>query len=302
MATYQIEPSPYLSKKFLSAWELFKIHNLKTKRTSYEYMIVVNNICNTLCCDFLDITAKGASKYFSDMVRNTNSSGKKLSVKTLNSRFSMLRSISSFIYENKEKLHLDSYVNVFLSVNIAHFSEMLNPSSIPSLQDLDVLLESVKDDPLLFCIFCLVIRCGLSAGDICVLKVEDIKCDDSGKAVAFITHGAKTRTVLIPPDVFSLIRNYTSAESGHLFLNRQNLPLSYKTLNLYVRNAITAAGFHFTLQDMRNAAIAYMLHGGAGFNETAAYVGISERWLYRYKDVLGNLSIPPCEYQNFRLK
>lgn len=301
MTAYNMEPCAYLSKQFLDIWELFRIHHLKNKKTAYEYMIVINSICSTLCCDFLAIDADGARRFFNELAVRSKTEKKKLSVKSINNRYSVLRSVASFIVDNKERFHLDDYSNVFLEVDIEHYSEMVDPCAIPTLEQLDILLESVKSDPMLYCIFCLVIRCGFSASDICMLRSDHIFCDDSGRAVAIIPHGKKNRSIVIPPDVLNLLKKYSVEDTDYLFRNRRNNPLTYKTLSLYVREAVRAAGFSFTLQDMRNASIAYMLLGGANYNAAASYYGISERWMYRYKNVIDTLEIPPCEYQNFRL-
>lgn len=303
MPSYPDEPT--LSPKFLSIWDAFTAQKLKNKRTSYEYMLMINSICSYLSCDFLEITIEGAKYFFLNMVNKSNQSEKKLSVKTLNGRYSCLRSIGNFIAEHRDIFELPDYINVFLYVDIAHYSEMLNPSSVPSLEELDRLLTSVKGDDMLYLIFCLVIRCGFSAGEICSLAAEHIQIDGADRAFVLITHGKVTRQVKIPPDVFPVLSSYANERgivSGPLFHNLKGGPLTYKTLNSYVKSAVKAAGLSFTLQDMRNASIAHMLVGGASFQDTASYVGISERWMYRYKDVLESLDTAPCDYQNFRIK
>lgn len=78
--------------------------------------------------------------------------------------------------------------------------------------------------------------------------------------------------------------------------------MQYHALYDMIRDAMQNAGLSYTMQDIRNASIAHMLHGMADPNDVAAYVGISERWLFRYRDVLNTLDKAPCDYQCFQLK
>ena len=43
---------------------------------------------------------------------------------------------------------------------------------------------------------------------------------------------------------------------------------------------------HYTMQTLRHAAISYMLLGGATKEETAAYTGVTGKWMNRYDKIV----------------
>ena len=114
-----------------------------------------------------------------------------------------------------------------------------------------------------------------------------------------------SRIVKVPDDVKILVLSYCENHgyhSGPVFFNKRGKPMQYHALYDMIRDAMQNAGLSYTMQDIRNASIAHMLHGMADPNDVAAYVGISERWLFRYRDVLNTLDKAPCDYQCFQLK
>lgn len=301
---YNIQPSPQLSEKFLELWNRFSSAKLHHPKSRYEYLRQINRICDYLECDFLDISLSGVNSYFKHLASSRTADGSsKYTLKTMNGILSYFKSISSFIMVQSD---MEGYSNVFLSVDIEHYSDFINPASVPSLKELDMLLSSVKDNDMLYLIFSLIIRCSLTTSEICSLKAEMILSDGNNRYfISFRKKNNTIRRVKIPDDVVRLLLDYTSEnniQSGPLFFNSRGHAITYHNLNRWTKEAMTAAGFNYTLQDIRNSAIAFMLHGGADANSTAEYAGISERWMYRYGEVLDSLDTAPCDYQNFIIR
>lgn len=299
MKSYTIHPSDLLSNDFMTLWELFS-RSLKKSKTRYEYMLAINMICEYCNCDFLLITYEMADRFFHFLVKERH-----LGIKSISSRLSYYRSIGSFITENKTLIDLNNYTNPFDAILADSYSEYLTPESIPTLKELDHLFVCSKNNDMLYLILALILRCGLAASEICPLTAESFQMDSFERMYISIKKPSQSRIVKVPDDVKILVLSYCENHgyhSGPVFFNKRGKPMQYHALYDLIRDAMQNAGLSYTMQDIRNASIAHMLHGMADPNDVAAYVGISERWLFRYRDVLNTLDKAPCDYQCFQLK
>ncbi|SFO68808.1 hypothetical protein SAMN04489757_17110 [Anaerocolumna aminovalerica] len=103
----------------------------------------------------------------------------------------------------------------------------------------------------------------------------------------------------------SLLVRYVNhtGEREYLFYNKKNSVLRVRSLETLLKNALLKAEIDkpYTLQDIRNASIAYMIHSCAKSNEIADYAGVSDRWIYRYDKIIDELNYAPCDYVHFRM-
>lgn len=294
MAKYKASPSRVLSEEFVLLWKKFS-PSLKTLKTRYEYLMDVNRLCEFSNSDFICLSSNQVQEYFKML------SQKGLTVKTIQGKLSCFKSISKFIEQNIDR----EWENPFSSIHVESFSEFLNPNSVPTLKELDIIMEQAKNDNRLYLIFSLILRCGLSASEVSRLHAEMFQLDGMNRMFLSISSGNKTRRIKIPKDVANVFIKYTEIEnifSGPLLYNKKKKPLSYHALCDMVRECMHTSGFNYTMQDLRNVSMAHMLKGGATTKEVADYAGISERWLYRYQEVLEELDVSACDYQHFIIK
>lgn len=300
MANYHLPDSVYLSPVFLKIWDAYA-RTLKQAKGRYEYFLCISTLCNYLHCDFLEVTLTAADNFF-----QWEASEKKLSVKTLNTHISVCRSVASFIEASREDFNLPDYRNIFSGITVERYSEYLSPAAIPTIAEMDKILESAEDKPMLFLIFTLVIRCALSNKNLCALQAEHFQTDKSNRMFLTIDQNRLTqRHIKIPDDVAEILCSYcenTGISAGPLLVNNRGGRLTSNLLCKTVQTHMQNAGFTYSLQDLRNASITHMLAGGASAADTAEYAGISERWMYRYRDVIDALDTAPCDYQHFTIK
>lgn len=295
------ESSSYLSEFFLSViWPQYA-STLKKPRTRSDYFSYACNICDYLECDFLSITLEGAKGYFNKLCRD-----KKLSVKSMNTRLYSLHSISSFIYKNKDFFDTPNYIDVFQFVSVSSYDTHLRAEDVPDKKTIDRLLTACEKDDTMFLILSLVIRCSLTASQICHLTPSMIATDASGRCFITFRSYNRERHVRVPNDVMKLVCDYIEINGikDHLFYNQKGRPLQIRTLQDMMSNLSVAAGLKkpVTLQDLRNASITLMLHGGATPSSVAYHAGVSERWMYRYDSVLEDIDDSPCEYMHLEIK
>lgn len=287
----------------MTIWPEFIAIKLKRNKTRNDYLFNINSICDYFRKDFLDITSSEAQKYFLHL---SNDKGNPLTIKTLHAKLSSLRSISEFIYENREKYGLSKYYqNVFYNVSLEEFDYYIDKEKIPTIEEMDQLLQACENDDMLFLIFSFILRCALTASEACSLTPKMIRVDARNHGFITFNKRNKYRYVKIPEDVMNLLTKYISkyGEHEYLFYNKNGKPLSIRSLQTRLKSKLLDAGIDkpYTLQDLRNAAIAYMLKCGAKSKDIAEYTGISDRWIYRYNNVIQELEIAPCDYVHFKI-
>lgn len=298
--------SKYLSdtiKEYI--WPTFSM-GLKTKRARDNYYSVLCMICNYTKRDFLDITYTQAQEYF-DYLLISNNKKKRLALSTVQSRLSMLNSFAKYIVENKKNLNIDRpYTNIYMYINIPEYDNYIKPDDIPSIEELNKLLEVSSDNNMMYLIFALVIKCAFSTSEICKMKESHIVEDLSGRFCVEINEYNKIRRVKLPDDIVGIIKDYMKYKPAgeYLFYNKKGLNLKVRNLESYCKKYMKMAELKkaYTLQDIRNAAICYMKSSGASDDSIAKYIGVDGRWMYRYDCVLEELDLQAVDYSKIIIK
>lgn len=299
------KPSVYLSDQFLlHIWPEYSL-KLMNKRTRENYFSIVCMICDYTKTDFLELTHVQARSYFDSLLAHQPGK-RRVALSTISSRLSALRSVSTYIVENKDRYNIDeNYTNVFLYIDLPENSEYLDKEDIPTIKELDKLLIAASDNPMMYLIFALVIRCGFTAGEVCKMKVSQI-CEDAANRFSVVFHEKnRTRYVKIPDDVVPILMNYKKFipnTSEYMFYNKRGYVLKVRNLETLVNKYVSKAGLsNYTIQDIRNAAICYMRASGADELSVADYVGVEARWMYRYDYVIQELDMQPVDLTKIRI-
>lgn len=288
----------YVSDRFRAIWPQFE-ETLKRNKTRDSYMYYVNGICNFCKCDFLDIDRKCACSYFSSL----SHAKKKYSTKYLHSLLSGYRSIASYIISHKDTLGLEDYVNPFVDISLSDYTDQVHASDIPTIQQMKKILSTAKStDPQLYLIFAFSFYCGLSISEILSITPDNIVIDQNDNVGICISKpsGDKKRYVKVPslllPDLEAFCNNLGTR--SFLFANKNGRPLQTRTLQLSINRFMKTLCFSriYTMQQIRNASVAYMRAAGAPLEDVASYTGISERWMHRYDGVIEELTFAPCDF------
>lgn len=301
-------PSQYMSDFFINdIWPVYA-SRLTNKRTKENYFNIVCAFCDYIENDFLDVTVSQAKDYF-DSIQKYIPNKKKISNNTIQCRLSTLRSLSSFIVENKDKLKIpDEYINVFLYIDVPEVDEYIRKEDIPSIKELNKLLQVVSDDNnlMMHLILAMVIRCAFTASEICKMRVSQIIEDSDNRIAVVFKEKDKERFVKLPEDVVTLLLNYRKQiplSADHMFYNKKNFVLKVRNLESLVRKYVKMAGLskEFTIQDIRKAAVCYMKASGADDVSISKMIGVEGRWMYRYDRVIEELDLQPVDLAKIRI-
>jgi site-specific recombinase XerD len=301
------EASIYMSELFVNKiWPDFSKDKLKNKRAHQNYYSIVCMLCDNAKSDFLDLSPALAQSYF-DSLTTQKPKKRRIALSTIQSRLSAMRSISSYILENREKYDIStSYTNVFLFIDIPPLDENVKREDIPTVKELNDILISSSEDAMMFLIFSMVIRCGFAASEICKMKVSQI-CEDAANNFSVTFHEKnRTRYVKLPEDVVMVLldyRRFIKVSQEYMFYNKKGHVLKVRNLETLVRKYVSLAGVskYYTIQDIRNAAVCYMKASGADDISIANFIGIEARWMYRYDYVVKELDMQPVDLVKLRI-
>ena len=283
-----------ISAKFEDEIWIYFQTNLST-RTRKEYWNVVKNFDKVIGHDPMKLTRKEAREYYNYLIERVNLG--KLTYNTAVMRLSVMRSVCTFI-ETYIINHGRKYTNYFDGMTLPEQDKILNKDSIPNAREIDNLLSAALDnnDNKAFLIFSLVIKMGLTNQEICSLDKEFI-CRDTDNNLCFNMPPKNhiRRFICIPEDIAGLLDTYIKAnniQSGAIFLNMRKTRIKMRDtermLALYTERLVKQRQLrrHYTMQTLRHAAISYMLLGGATKEETAAYTGVTGKWMNRYDKIV----------------
>lgn len=289
-----MENKHMISAKFEDEIWIYFQTNLST-RTRKEYWNVVKNFDKVIGHDPMKLTRKEAREYYNYLIERVNLG--KLTYNTAVMRLSVMRSVCTFI-ETYIINHGRKYTNYFDGMSLPEQDKILNKDSIPNAREIDNLLSAALDnnDNKAFLIFSLVIKMGLTNQEICSLDKEFI-CRDSDNNLCFNMPPKNhiRRFICIPEDIAGLLDTYIKAnniQSGAIFLNMRKTRIKMRDtermLALYTERLVKQRQLrrHYTMQTLRHAAISYMLLGGATKEETAAYTGVTGKWMNRYDKIV----------------
>ncbi len=297
----------YLSILFTEEiWPLFE-KTLNTKKSRSDYYSLIVHLTDYVKKDFLVITETDAQSYFNHLLMLT-SNGKQ-SLKTVKVKLARLKSVSNFILRHSYLFDLQqTYTrNPFQKVSLPVSDDYLSRKNVPSIEEMNNILHYAEKNEQLYLILSLMIRCGISAGEICTLKFEDFIQDSSGNIGIEYCYRNVKRYIKLPDDVLTLIREYigdtTVSISEYLFHNKRGNQLRIRDLErLYLKYVPADLEPHFTLSDLRNGSAAYMLVCGASISEVAKYIGISTEWMRRFDKVIPELHTAAVDYTNIQVK
>lgn len=268
-----------------------------TSKTKNDYATYARQICEFANKDFFSLTQSDAEMFFQMQIESGLKKG------TIRTKLSALRSIGNYISSNYQKLGIRPYHNIFNNISAIIIDTYFKEEDIPSLKEIDQVLQACKSNNTLFVIISLVFRCSLTASEVCNLTRDQFVKDTMDRAAITFKGKDKVRIVAVPDDIMELLEPFISSSNKELFKNKWGNTLQLHNLQALLQKTLISTNInkHITLQDIRNASIFYMLRGGANYTEVAKYTNIDGRWLFRYDHRLIEFSDPPCNYMHLKI-
>lgn len=275
------------------------LSSLKTEKAKSSYNSLVRDFkekCNKSC---FDITAQDARKYFDMQVKKIEDG--KLKLTTVNTRKAMLRSFYQYIITN-EYLSGENPIDL---VEIPQISAYINPSKVPSIQEIDDILEKAKNDKLVYTAIALIVKCGLPAGVICSLKENCLVQDANNCYGLSFKYRRNIKFIKVPDNVVQIMNIYRKSkatENEYFFCNQKGKQLTLRVLEKRYRQIFTDnQKDSYTLQDIRNASITYMLKNGAPSTMVARDTITDVERVFRYDKVIEEFQLGACDYINIKI-
>lgn len=280
----------------MNIWNIYQ-ETLKSAQSKREYFFAVKDVCTYSRKSFLEINQIDAQAYF-NYLRTT-----RLKASTITARQAKLRSISNFLMRQAKLLDIDYAYNPFANINfMPETSFYIDSRHVPDIEALDSLLSRASSDPELYLVLALVIKCGLSTGEICQIRMADFFLDSIGYPYLKINFKGKIRDIKISSDVVDILNVYTRFKSPvtYLFENRNKRPLRVRDLERHYQKLFSDVDY--TLSDIRNGAIAAMLAQGIPQASVAAYLGITPVWLRRFEPHIPEMGLQAIDLNRITIK
>lgn len=277
-------------------WNMYQ-ETLKSAQSKREYRFAMKDVCTYCHKPFMDINHIDAQAYF-NYLRTT-----RLKDSTIIARQAKLRSISNFLIRQAKLLDIDYNYNPFANINyMPENSFYIDSSHVPDIKVLDTLLSRASTDPEMYLVLALVIKCGLSTGEICQIKMSDFFLDSIGYPYLKISFKGKTRDIKISSDVVDILNAYVNSKAPvtSLFENRNKKPLRVRDLERHYQKIFSDVAY--TLSDIRNGAIAAMLAQGIPQAAVAAYLGITPVWLRRFEPHIPEMGLQAIDLNRITIK
>lgn len=300
--------SIYFSDEF-SKYLTIYVSRMQNGRTAEEVWGAVRVLCDYLKKDFLELDGCDVESFFNYMAVRVSQGS--LRCTTYNNRKSIYGKLALFLHTEYPELGFD---NPFVLIRPLSYKAGIKASKIPSLEEVDAVLEASKKEPMYYLILSLAFRVALAASQIIHLRRDNVYRDGENLSLYIPGNGYKDDLLLpLSADIGVLLveyisnMDYTDAE-GRLFYNKYKNPLSLKNLDTAVARFVSASGIanRYTLQDLRSRAILDMVRAsteaGEDAMEVATYVGIKELRLNTYISAAMLAEKCPADLVNLRVK
>lgn len=274
---------------------------LKAKESHKIYLRSCTSAASYYGTDFLDID--NADSYAEHLLSKVTEG--KLSLNYAYAEFSRARSVASFIEEHFADYGMTAYNNPFKDYAFPKKDTVLSGLYLPSVSELDKLLEASEDDDELYLAISLVLKLSLTVGECLSLKRDDFIINDDDVMLLRVESTDRHRYLKVPEDIRQLVSEYCSSHScgpeNYMFINRKGDRLQIRALQKRLDKACSSCDLHYNFNDIRNTGIAYMLKCGATEKEAAEFVGIAEKWIYRYSSATKHMHIAENDFTNIKI-
>ena len=285
--------SQYMSDFFVD--EIFPAFatGFKAKTTVNEYFSAMCLYCDFIEKDFLEETFDDAMRYANYLQGKINDGN--FATSTFIVRLSAYRAMEEFLMKFYPGTLADT---PWHKIQRPHLDSSISPNRIPSITQLDMILEKSKDlGSMWYVLIALVIRCALTAAEVIALKKSDFQLEGDYMYLHLDTKRrdvqlTKERQLRLTDDVRDLVEKYIATmeicdEYGHLFYNSRRKPLSQKNLHDMLNKLQDDLPFRFTIGSIRSRAILELLSASSDPAAVAQFADISSMRIASFIEAAG---------------
>lgn len=278
------QPSTYMKEVTGNLWNDFS-KRFRNKNSINVYFGDISE-CMDICeKDITDFHKEDADHYYQYLMQKVKD--RKIQLVTVKKKIKEIHKFSEFITEKKkEYLIPDSFDNYFYQYAVQYFKDE-ELVTIPTLQDVDKIMDAAKDDLMVYTILTIVQRIGLRSTEICNLKPDHIVADPNG--VFIILRREKDEQLrFVPEDVVQILELYLEKreKKEYLFYNKWGRKLNTQYLHAKMKMLTEKAKTpSYSLMDLRKMCGAVLFAYGAEPSQVARQMGITTMHINRYDNV-----------------
>lgn len=279
----------------------FIYERLSNETSITRYRSIITDLEMVTGTDFLNISPILAHEYRKDLKTRL------INDNTKDEYLRILKSIGTYT-ESK----LPGYISPFTS--LAYFAEttVYMDGEIPTLKQVsDLLAEADRTENIRgFLAVTLAFRLCLTNKEIIAIRRGHFKYMLDGTCFLHVLEGVnKERSIPVPQDVIDQISDllpafFQAADDTPLLMTRSKKPLSTRTLSRCIQQIYLDTNIDtVTLSEVRSLGILLLLQEKNDINIVREFLGITDRWLFRYEKQVQNpvssISLPNIRiYQN----
>lgn len=269
-----MKQSIYISSTFLYYWELYK-EKLSSIKSQYTYWSDLNSFVEFCKKDFLEIQLIDVDEYYTKSMYS-------MKLSTLQKKIREFSAFSDFIIETGEQDFENYFIEKLIDLN---YKVKMSKQHIPSVEDMNKLLEVSKENILYYSIFALIFKCALKPKEIINIKPSDFFIKDI--TLYLIITGKKERIIEIPDDIKEILNQYNNIRNVNSEYYFGNNKIPERTLEYQMNRYAKKAGVpNITLYGIRNASIGTMTSSGISDKRISEMTGIGVDTIERYKQVI----------------
>lgn len=274
-----LHPDKNISKRI---WTDFTAH-FKSNTTMGSYRSDLSEACDYLNKSFNQINSldvKDLFAWFSNKVEQGN-----IKPATMAKKFREYHSLAQYICENKEKYNVPEGYEDFFYPYLTKVAKQEKFAKAIPIEEIDQLFRAAQVDIMVYLIFLLLYRVGLSSTEIVEIKMTDIEQYADG---VYIWIRNRKEACYLPEDVVAAMSGYLSQreEQEYLLYNRSKRQLNTMYISRMMKKYTTMAGIpSYSAETLRNSCGFTMYAYGAKDKQVARQLGITQMQIKRYDDI-----------------
>ena len=263
-------------------WADFTAH-FKSSTTLGSYQSDITEACAYLRKNFIQINPTDVNELY-ELFSHRVEQGQ-IKPATMAKKFREYHSLAQYLCENREKYSVpDEYEDFFYPYLTKVAKQEKFAKAIP-IEEIDKLFEVAQQDIMVYLIFMLIFRVGLSSTEIIGIKLKDIGQYADG-VYAWIQN--RKEACYLPEDVEDVLYEYLNQREDYeyLFYNRAGRMLNTMYISRMMKKYTNLARIPaYSAEMLRNSCGFTMYAYGAKDKQVARQLGITQMQIKRYDDI-----------------
>lgn len=263
-------------------WADFTAH-FRSSTTIGSYRSDITEMCNYFKKNYVEIDSADVKDLFIWLSHRVEQS--EIKPATMAKKFREYHSLAQYLCVNKEKYGIpDEYEDFFYPYLTKVARQEKFAKAIP-IEEIDKLFDVAQADIMVYTIFILLFRAGLSSTEIIEIKVKDIEQYADG---VYVWIRNRKEACYLPEDVVDILAEYLEQreDNEYLFYNKSGRPLNTMYISRMMKKYTGFAGIpSYSAKTLRNSCAFTMYAYGAKDKHVARQLGTTQMQIKRYDDI-----------------